>query len=94
MRRMSLRLRLSLLALNNEAGSAINPLRSKLSNSSAGRIVGTIACLEPVPLMTEYSRVMSAPHFPVFVDSSLDQRDVGLSNRSFSDGYGQHENYI
>jgi len=44
--------------------------------------------------MTEDSGDMSPSPVPVFVDSRLDQWDVGCSNCSFSDGYGQHEDYI
>jgi hypothetical protein len=44
--------------------------------------------------LTEDSGDMSAALVPVFIDSRLDQRDIGRMNCSCSDGDWQHEDYI
>ena len=60
----------------------------------AGHVLQPSVGLEPLPSLTKYLGNVGAAAVPMFIDSGLDQWQIGVGNGPFSDGYGQHDDCI
>ena len=60
----------------------------------AGHVLGSAIGLEPVPFLAKDFGDLGAATLPVFIDKGLNEWQIGVANSSFSDGYGQHDEYI
>ncbi len=60
----------------------------------AGHVLQSAIGLEPVPFLAEYFGDLGAATAPMFIEHGLNEWQIDIANSSFSDGYGQHDEYI
>ena len=51
-----------------------------------GHVLQSSVGLEPLPFLTKYLGNVGAAAVPMFIDSGLDQWQIGVGNGPFSDG--------
>ena len=60
----------------------------------AGHVLQSAIGLDPVPPLAKNSGNVGAAAVPMFIDNSLNEWQIGVTNGPFSDGDGQHDHRI